>query len=217
MSDQKKKTKTAKRKYDQKLRAQQQEETRERITIAAVELHGTVGPVNTTIKALADRAGVQRATVYRYFKDEGEIFAACSAHWYAENPPPDIGAWMAERDPDARALAGLTELYEYYNRTAQMTANLIRDESLHPEIPPLLAAYWGFLEATVDVLVKGRGYRGRKAQRVRAAARLAVDLTTWQRLVESGGLTAAEAAEVMAGAVAQAAEAETSRARREFV
>lgn len=192
------------RKYEQKVRAEQQEETRTRITVATMELHGTIGPAKTTVKAIAERAGVQRATVYRYFKNDDELFAACSTHWLELNPPPDVGVWLAEPDPDTRALLALSQLYEYYAGTADMRANLIRDESLHPSIPPLLARYWEFLDMAADLLMKGRGLRGRKAQRARAAARLAVDFSTWQALVVHGGLGDNEAAEVMAQAISNA-------------
>ena len=51
------------RKYTKRRRAEGELETRQRITEAAVALHGTIGPARTTISAVADRAGVQRATV----------------------------------------------------------------------------------------------------------------------------------------------------------
>src|SRR5918996_4055938 len=92
---------TAKRPYRKRRRAELEDQTRLRITEAAVELHGRVGPARTTISAVADRAGVQRATVYRHFPDEDALFAACSGHWAAMNPSPDPSAWQAIRDPAA--------------------------------------------------------------------------------------------------------------------
>ena len=68
------------RKYTKRRRAESEQETRRRITEAAVSLHGSVGPARTTISAIAERAGVQRATVYRHFPDEESLFAACSGH-----------------------------------------------------------------------------------------------------------------------------------------
>ena len=50
----------AKRKYTKTRRAEQQDETRERIVEAAVALHEQLGPANTSIKAIAEKAGVQR-------------------------------------------------------------------------------------------------------------------------------------------------------------
>ena len=52
------------RKYEMKRRAERQEETRQRITEATVELHEALGPAKTTISAIAEKAGVQRLTVY---------------------------------------------------------------------------------------------------------------------------------------------------------
>ena len=80
-------------------RADQVEQTRRRIVEAAVELHGTVGPANTTVAAIAERAGVTRLTVYRHFPDDDAMFAACTAHWSARQNMPDIDAWLAESDP----------------------------------------------------------------------------------------------------------------------
>src|SRR5215210_4031810 len=96
------------RQYRQTRRAALQDETRLRITEAAVELHGTVGPARTTISAVAERAGVQRATLYRHFRDEAALFGACSSHWSAANPPPDPAAWAEIGDPVVRVRRALT-------------------------------------------------------------------------------------------------------------
>ena len=50
------------RKYELKQRALSQSETRRRIVDATVELHTSLGPAQTTISAIAERAGVQRPT-----------------------------------------------------------------------------------------------------------------------------------------------------------
>ena len=51
-------------------------------------MHQSLGPANTTISAIAERAGVQRLTVYRHFPDERALLAACSAHYAAGHPGP---------------------------------------------------------------------------------------------------------------------------------
>ena len=79
------------------------DDTRRRITEAAVELHTSVGPARTTVSAVAERAGVQRHTVYRHFPTEEDLFAACSAHFDELHPAPDIAAWRAEADPGVQA------------------------------------------------------------------------------------------------------------------
>ena len=65
-----------------------------------MRLHGSVGPARTTISGVAEEAGVQRATVYRHFPTEEELFGACSAHWASLHPPPDAGSWAIIADPD---------------------------------------------------------------------------------------------------------------------
>ena len=87
------------RSYRMQRRAESQQQTRLRITESAVALHGTVGPSRTSISAVAAHAGVRRSTVYRHFPDEAALFDACTAHWAAANPPPDLDAWSAIDSP----------------------------------------------------------------------------------------------------------------------
>src|SRR3954451_12954209 len=115
------------RKYELKKRADAMEATRRRITEAAVELHGTVGPSRTSISAVAERAGVQRHTVYRHFPTEAELFAACSGHFAEVDPLPDPQSW-------ATLEQALDELYAYYERNQAMYSNLFRDEPLMPTV-----------------------------------------------------------------------------------
>ena len=92
-----------KRPYQMKRRAELEEQTRRRITESAAALHTELlGPARTTMGAIAEHAGVRRSTVYRHFPDEETLFAACSSHWAAANPPPDPGAWTAITDPATR-------------------------------------------------------------------------------------------------------------------
>jgi AcrR family transcriptional regulator len=109
-----------KRTYRMKRRAELEAQTRLRITESAVALHGTLGPARTSISAIAERAGVRRSTVYRHFPDEAALFAACSSHWRAANPPPELAAWRAIADPDERLRVALRELYGHYRRTEAM-------------------------------------------------------------------------------------------------
>src|SRR3954453_1742079 len=108
-----------KRPYRMKRRAELEEETRRRITESAVSLHEKVGPAQTSITAIADLAGVRRSTVYRHFPDEDTLFAACSSHWRALNPPPDLATWASSADPGERTEAALGELYAFYEGRAE--------------------------------------------------------------------------------------------------
>jgi AcrR family transcriptional regulator len=183
-----------KRKYELKKRAERLAETRRRITEATVELHRTVGPAATHINEVARRAGVQRMTVYNHFPDESSLFAACSAHWRALHPTPDLAAWRAVKEPGARLRLGLGELYRWYRETEPMTANVLRDAQVLPALRAIVeGGLLRYLDEAGKVLTEPLDARGRR-QQVDAAARAAVDLHTWRALAPLGDDDAADLA-----------------------
>jgi shikimate kinase len=167
--------------------------TRERITQAAVELHGTVGPAATTLSAVADRAGVTRATLYRHFPTEESLFVACSADWLAANPPPDPARWAAIADPAERLDRALGDVYGYYRTTANMRANLLRDIDA---LPSRIAAGVASLP---DRLRDGfaSAQPADHGPLARAALGHAFAFGTWRSLVDQG-LDEGQAVELMA-------------------
>jgi AcrR family transcriptional regulator len=193
-----------KRPYRKQRRAELEEQTRMRITESAVALHGTLGPSRTSMSAIAEHAGVRRSTLYRHFPDEVAVFEACSAHWAADHPPPDLGAWAAIEDPDERLATALRELYAYYRSGESMLANLHRDEALMPTVQQFFGAYHEFLAAIRDELMRGRGARGKARKRVHAAIGHALAFGTWRSLARDEGLDDAQAAELMCRLVREA-------------
>jgi AcrR family transcriptional regulator len=181
-----------KRPYRLKERARRQEETRRRIAAATAALHEEVGPARTTIAEIARRAGVQRPTVYSNFPTEGQLFAACQAHFVAEHPLPDLSAALALADPAERVRRVLLGLYGWYRETEAMTGNTQRDRRLLPELDALLAEG---ADRQLDQLAAALA----DDAAARALVRLALDFATWQRLT-SEGLSDAEAARLIAGA-----------------
>ena len=179
------------RKYEKRRRADSEAQTRLRITEAAVALHGSVGPAKTTMSAVAERAGGQRATLYRHFPDEPALFAACSSHWAALNPPPDPNRWTEIEDPDERLRVALDELYAYYERTESMTTNILRDVSLVPSIEDAMQPMLAYLDWVRDVLLKGRA--GARRKTVRAAVGHVMGFATWRSLERDQGLSRREA------------------------
>jgi AcrR family transcriptional regulator len=202
-----------KRPYRKKKRAELEAETRRRITESAVELHGTVGPSRTSMSAVAERAGVPRSTLYRHFPDEAALFEACSSHWSAANPPPDITAWAAIADPDERLHVALEELYAYWRRTERMMENLIRDEAINENVRGTFSAFHRFMVAAADILMAGRGLRGRARGRTRAAIGHALDFSTWRSLAREQGLNNDEAVDLVRGLIAAAKRREPAGAR----
>lgn len=194
-------TENTKRPYRKRRRAEAEEATRERIAAAAAELHEELGPARTSVSAVAERAGVQRGTVYRHFPDENALFQACSAHWNARNAPPDPTPWSAIADPDRRLRVALQEIYAWYDQVEPMLEKLVRDAPLVPAVAHQMATtaipYFDFV---TGVLLEGRARR----KRTRAAIGHAVAFETWRSLERTQGLTRKQAAELMAELVAVA-------------
>ena len=185
------------RKYELKQRARSKAETRQRIVEATIGLHDAVGPARTTISAIAERAGVERLTVYRHFPDERSLFQACSSHWAAENPLPDLAAWAAIDDPEERLQIALRDIYAFFRATEAMTANLLRDLPDLPVLREVAEPFVQYWEAVRAVLDRGWKARGRQRTLVRAAVGHAIEFDTWRSLVRREGLDDAGAVEVM--------------------
>jgi AcrR family transcriptional regulator len=171
------------RPYRQKLRAEQQAETRQRIVEAAVGLHLERGPARTSINAIAERAGVNRVTVYRHFPDARSLLEACSAHATRLHPPPDVSRWRAIEDPRRRTEVGLTQLYDYFRRTEAGWANIIRDAEVAPLVREMAEKRrLAHLREARDVLLAAWPARGARRALLRAVLGLAVEFRTWQTL-----------------------------------
>ena len=184
-----------KRKYELKSRAAAQQQTRERIVAATMELHKEVGPALTTVAEVARRAGVQRLTVYNHFPDEAELFGACQAHWMQLHPLPDLAAAMAADDPAERVRATLRGYYRWYRETEPMAQNIQRDRGAVPALDSLmLRTADARLDHLADALAAGFGVSDER----RALVRLALDFWTWRRLTHEG-LDDDAAADLMAG------------------
>jgi AcrR family transcriptional regulator len=203
--------KTGARTYRKRRRAEQERQTRERITEAAVRLHGTLGPARTTFSAVAKEAGVQRATVYRHFPNEESLFAACTTHYWAANPMPDPGAWSSISGSEARLRHALAEMYAFYRRSEGMLEKTSRDAPLVEAMARPVAAFRGYLDAAAAAIIAGRPERGEARRRVQAAVGHAISFPTWQSLVRQQGLEDAEAVAVMAALVESAGGARPTK------
>ena len=179
---------------------------------AAVELHGSIGPAQTTISAVADRAGVERLTVYRHFPDERTLFAACSRQFLEDHPPPDFGRLMRARDPDRRLIGVLRAIYRYYRQTSATMAALIRDAETVPLVAEYLAPYHATVAGLADLLAIG--FRAHRRRELRAAIGHALEFTTWRSLTEHQRLTDAHAARLMTALIGSVAAARTAGSLR---
>jgi AcrR family transcriptional regulator len=182
-----------KRRYELKERARRKAETRERIVEATVALHTSIGPARTTISAIAERAGVERHTVYAHFPDDGSLLRACSAHWEARHPSPDFEQLAAIEDPVRRLRRSLGELYAWYSSVEPDLALFLRDATVDPAtaevVGEMTVAFEGLAEAVAQAWPRRRG--------VRAAVGHAFEFETWRSLVRRQGLTRTQAVDAM--------------------
>lgn len=187
------------RSYTLKKRAEQQDETRRRIVEAAVDLHGAVGPARTSLSMVAERAGVQRNTLYAHFPDERSLLLACSALSLERAPPPDAEDWRAVTGGHERLRAGLSAVYDWYGGNAELLGCVLRDAEHHALTRETVELRFGPTTAVWhDVL--GEGLSGSQ----RALLHLALSFHTWRGLVREAGLSEGAAADLMARAIAGA-------------
>ena len=187
------------RTYVKSKRAENQAETRERIVEAAVALHEEVGPAATTISMIAERAGVQRHTIYAHFPDDRSMLMACSGLHLTQYPIPSTEAWTGFADPAARLTAALTALYGWYADTEAMTAGVLRDAEQHPVLREVVDLRFGVGFGDIYAsLAEGLGARGK------AALSLALSFHTWRTLTRDSRLAPEAAVALMTRAVLDA-------------
>lgn len=171
------------RKYRKSARAESEAETRRRILDAVITLHGEVGPLQTSVKSIAERAGVQRLTVYRHFGDQRAIVAACSEDWRKRHPPPALESGESE-DPRRRARRLLFSLYTYYREGQQILSNITRDAPKMPELQEEMSPFLDYLEAVVAEIERAWP---RKSKWRRVTLWHAVQFSTWQSVAAVAG------------------------------
>lgn len=165
------------RAYTKVRRAAAEEATRDRIVCAIVALHEEIGPVRTTVSAIADRAGVERLTVYRHFPDEPSMLRACSAHWTALHPLPPIPAEGS--DPLAAFRRTILSLYGWYRANAAMLDQITTDARKIPLVAELIAPIDAELDRAAAKL--DANWPRRNARRA-TTIRHALEFSTWRSL-----------------------------------
>src|SRR2546430_12206211 len=181
------------RPYQLKRRAQHQDQTRQRIIEAAIELHQTIGPKATTVSEIAERAQVGRVTVYRHFPDEPTLSRACSGQYIERHPFPDPGRWLAIADPVERLRTGLRDTYAYHRATEAMFSRALADARDHAGMEP----YHAHRRPAADVLPNPCREPGRRRPWRGPGIAVALSFDTWRTLTREQQLTDQQALELM--------------------
>jgi AcrR family transcriptional regulator len=167
------------------LRAQQKADTRRRLLEAAAETFLEGGPHNTPLEAVAERAGVSKATLFFHFGNRVELLDRVAGLLYRRVFPSTIDAEAHERSDLATFVTSYLERQEDPEaRLIWQIGDLIGDE--RPE--RLDAGYWHLVrEIEQRLLDAGLSEAGAEARaRVLAPALMLVARRSTQ------GLTTAE-------------------------
>lgn len=197
------------RPYTLKRRAEKQAETRQRIVAAAVDLHGSLGPAHTTISMVAERARVQRHTLYAHFPDERSLFMACSGLALERDPLPDPEPWRSIEPIDERLCTGLEEIYGWFGRNAELNACILRDAEVHALTREIAQLRMG------PTMIAFREVLGAGLSRPQLALLdVALSFFTWRTLVRETKTDRPAAAALMAHAILRAGDTFRSGKRK---
>jgi AcrR family transcriptional regulator len=115
------------RTYQLGRRAESAEETRRRLVQATFELHGEQGIAATTMKQIADRAGVGVGTVYHHFETLDDTINACGQMVMAMYPPPTEAIFSGVATMKQRLAVLARALFEHLDQVGFDMVRVDRD------------------------------------------------------------------------------------------
>jgi AcrR family transcriptional regulator len=184
------------RSYVQSKRAEAAEETRRRIVQATFDLHGEQGIAATSMKQIAERAGVSVGTVYHHFPSYDDAITACGQLVFGLAPPPDETVFEGLADAPGRLRALVQALYRQY-RTIPMIEMARAEQHVSPVLQQVFAEE---AERRARLARQALAPAVADARLARLAAGL-LDISVWRALTETG-LDTDEAAELVADLIA---------------
>lgn len=162
-------------------RAESAEETRRRIVDATFQLHSEKGIGGTTLRDIAQRAGVAIGTVYNYFPQYDDVIVACGALAKQLAAPPTAAIFEPAKTADERVRLLVREVFAFYSRMPAFEHVRAERSDFEP-----IEDFCREEETQRRFLIE-TAFRGSRAgRRVRALAFALLDFTTWQNLLASG-------------------------------
>lgn len=160
-------------------------ETRSRILDATIALSFEKGPLATTMGEIAQRAGVERVTLYRHFGDERALHRAASLLCLQRYPPPSVAPVRLIREPKKRIERALTALYAHWERMAPLVRPILRDADVAPQRFSLELRD-RYVQEIRDAVLEAFPARSRRRAELREAVRHAFEFRTWDSLARGG-------------------------------
>jgi AcrR family transcriptional regulator len=175
------------RSYTKRVRADKEAATRTRILDAALQLWAEIGPAAASITAIAQRARVQRLTIYRHFGDDAALRAATWKHFEASSSSPDPAAWAAIGDSAKRLRRAIRSLYAWYRANRSILERVLPEARHLDALADALADHRRYADGIVATLETGWSPRGKSRKPLLAAAlEHAVRFSTWKSLADAG-------------------------------
>jgi AcrR family transcriptional regulator len=173
------------RSYDNRLRQEHAEQTRERILEALAEELGDVPLDELSVSGVARRAGVSEPTVYRHFPNRQAMLDAFVARWRAQPAGPRLTslAELADQVPDVFA-------HFEANRRMVVAANRPHSIASKTDAPSRARRMRAFQELAAPAVAH---LEPDAAAAITAIIRQVFSSRTWVSLVEEYGLSPEQA------------------------
>lgn len=169
---------TDKRTYNLGRRAETAAETRQRLVEATAALHAERAISATSLRDIAERAGVSVGTAYHHFPSYLDAVRACGAHVMAASPLPSEEIFDGLDDVDERVQVFARELGTWYGRNVWLE-HVRAERAMYPPVEEGLS----HLERGIEQLA--RAAAGCTADEARIVAALA-DVAVYSSLRRAG-------------------------------
>jgi AcrR family transcriptional regulator len=114
-------------------RAETSEETKQRLVEATFQLHAERGIADTSMKDIAERAGVSVGTVYHHFPSYADAIVACGVYTAERAPAPTAAVFAGAATRRERIARLARALFEHYERVPALES-VRRDRHLAREL-----------------------------------------------------------------------------------
>jgi AcrR family transcriptional regulator len=184
-------TKTGRRGYRLGRRAEAAGETRRRIVEATAALHNERGIADTSMKDIAERAGVSVGTVYHHFPTYQDAIGACGAYTAEQVPSPTAAIFEGAATRHERIERLAAALFDYYQRIPALVS-VRRDRHIAEALEQAVEQ-----EADTRLALAAHALGARKRGRQSALVAALLDLDV-HRALRRQGFSTAKAAERIA-------------------
>ena len=142
-----------KRTYNLGRRAETAAETRQRLVEATFALHAERGISATSLRDIAERAGVSVGTAYHHFPTYTDAVRACGAHVADSSPLPAETIFDGVDDSETRVRVLVRELCAWYERHPWLE-HVRAERSLFPPLDEHMTHFEGHIAQLAKIAAR---------------------------------------------------------------